>query len=163
MTTLRNVRKHLFIAFSIIAVPTHLMAEEKCLKGAWAGFNQADYKRAIKYSDQCIDNFKKMADREEENLEKLKEPMPQTGTVSQSEKSKIFNRGLLNDVASACYIKGRSAEYLYKKGGTEAKKYKIMAISSYEMTRHYKYARTWDPQGFFWSPSDAAVDRLPLE
>lgn len=160
-------KNHLLMALSIVAViifafPVYLNAEENCLKSAWIEFNKSDYRSAIKYADQCVDNFKKNADREEKRLEKIKEPLPLTGEVSQSEKNKIFNRGLLNDVATAFYVKGRSAEHLYKSGSDEAKKFKQMAISAYKMAIFYKYARTWDSKGFFWAPCDAASDRLPL-
>jgi hypothetical protein len=67
---------------------------------------------------------------------------------------------LLNDVATAYFIKGRSAEYLYEK--TKDKKYKSLAEEAYQAACVLKYGRCWDPQGWFWSPCDAANERLNL-
>jgi hypothetical protein len=139
------------------------IVEEQCLKKAWDAFNGAKYESAIKFAEQCIDNFGKAADRAQEKLESENEPLPPTGKVSGAEKDKIFKRGLLNDVATAYFIKGRSAEYLYKTGGPKSTEYKDMAKEAYEATCRYKHARTWDVKGWFWSPCEAASDRLPLK
>lgn len=138
-------------------------AEEQCVKDAWKAFGNEEYQNAIKFADKCIDDFGKAADREQEKLNKEKEPLPPTGAVSEAEKDKIFKRGILNDVATAYFIKARSSEYLYRKGGSEASAYKEKAKEAYEATCRYKYARTWDPKGWFWSPCEAASDRLPLK
>ncbi len=90
-------------------------AEDQCLKDAWKALSGEKYEEAIKYADKCIDEFAKAAEREQEKLNKDKEPLPPTGAVSDAEKDKIFKRGLLNDVAAAYFIRGRSAEYLYRK------------------------------------------------
>lgn len=139
------------------------VADEQCLKKAWEAFNGVKYESAIKFAEQCIDSFGKTADRAQEKLDNEKEPLPPTGKVSNADKDKIFKRGLLNDVATAYFIKGQSAEYLYKKGGPKSAEYKDMANEAYEATCRYKHARTWDPRGWFWSPCEAASDRLPLK
>lgn len=142
---------------------TSLSAEEQCLKKAWEAFGKEEYQDAIKFADKCIDDLAKAADREQERLNKEKEPLPPTGTVGDAEKDKIFKRGVLNDVAAAYFIKGRSAEYLYRKGGSDASRYKEMAKEAFEATCRYKHGRIWDPQGWFWSPCEAASDRLPVK
>lgn len=141
----------------------NLHAEEQCLKNAWKAYNDKAYQSAIKFADQCIDDFERPAEREQERMNKEKEPEPPTGVVSEEEKKKIFKRGMLNDVATAYFIKGRSAEYLYKKGGPQAQDFKDMAKDAYEATCRFKHGRAWDPQGWFWSPCEAASDRLPLK
>jgi hypothetical protein len=154
----------LMVLLTAMSLPTRsLRAEEQCLKSAWAAFNRSNYLGAIRSADQCINNFGKAADRAQDKLNADNEPMPPTGAVSDAEKNKIFKRGLLNDVATAYFIKGRSAEYLYQKGGPRTSSYKEMAKAAYEATCRYKHARTWDPKGWFWSPCEAASDRLPLK
>lgn len=147
------------ILFSISAVS----AEEKCLKEAWDAFNKKDYEKAISFANECIDNFGKAAYRIQQELDSLKVTLPPTGSVSPAEKDKIFKRGLLNDVATACWIKGRSAEYLYRKADSKKEEYKKMTLNAYKETCKYKHGRTWDPKGWFWSPCEAANDRLPLK
>lgn len=136
--------------------------QEQCLKDAWDAYNSKRYESAIKFANECIDNFGKAAERVQENLKADNEPDPPTGKVSNSEKEKIFNRGVLNDVGTAYFIKGRSAEYLYQKDGNNSSSYKEMAKEAYETACRYKHARTWDTKGWFWSPCQASLDRLPL-
>lgn len=138
-------------------------AQEQCLKDAWDAFNKKDYEKAISFANDCIDNFGKAAYRIQKELDSLKLPLPPTGSVSAAEKDKIFKRGLLNDVATAHWIKGRSAEYLYRQGGPKKEEYKKMAEEAYKETCKYKHGRTWDPKGWFWSPCEVASDRLPLK
>jgi hypothetical protein len=109
-------------------------AEEQCLAEAWKAFASEKYEDAIKHADKCIDDFAKPAEREQEKLSREKEPIPPTGAVNDAEKEKIFKRGVLNDVAAAYFIKGRSAEYLYRKGGPEASAYKEVAKEAYKAT-----------------------------
>lgn len=71
--------------------------------------------------------------------------------MSDQDKQKIFANGLLNDVATCYFIKGKAAEKLVRKD--DAKR-------AYEEAKKLTYARAWDPQGWFWSPSEGASDRL---
>lgn len=118
---------------------------------AWDAFNRGDYERAIGYADQCINEFRGAADREQEQLEKKQTPKPPNGKVSDKEKQIIWGRGLLNDVGTCFYIKGRSLENLGRKND---------ARNAYQSAAKYTYARCWDPNGWFWDPSEAASDRL---
>ena len=142
---------------------SNIFSQEICLKNAWDAFNNKNYLKAIEFSNQCIDDFGRIALRKQKELDSLKIPAPPVGKVNDAEKRAIFERGLLNDVATACWIKGRSAEYLYRKGGKNNEQYKKMAEEAYRETCKYKFGRTWDPQGWFWSPCQSANERLPIE
>ncbi len=120
-------------------------------KQAWDAFNEEDYERAITHADKCINEFRGAADREQKQLEEDHVPLPPKGKVSDQEKEIILARGLLNDVATCFWIKGRSAENL---GRIEDARQAYRAVSK------YPYARCWDPKGWFWAPSEAASDRL---
>ncbi len=120
---------------------------------AWNALNKGDYDGAIAAADKCINEFLGRAMREQEDLEAKKTPLPPTGKVSDQERQAIFARGLLNDVATCLYIKGRSLEAKGQKGE---------AVKVYKATAKYTYARCWDPQGWFWSLSDGASDRLRM-
>ena len=164
---MRKRKRNLSVIFSILSFfilsASALFAEEQCLKNAWDAFNKKDYEKAISFADTCIDNFGKAAYRIQKELDSLKVPLPTTGAVSDAEKDQIFKRGLLNDVATACWIKGRSAEYLFRKGGPKKEEYRKMAEEAYKEACKYKHGRTWDPKGWFWSPCEAASDRLPVK
>ena len=118
---------------------------------AWDAFNKEDFARAIANADKCISEFRGAADRAQHGLDKAGTPPPPTGKVSDEVKTVILSRGLLNDVATCYYIKGRSAQEL---GRHEE------AIGAYRAATKYTYARCWDPKGWFWSPAEAAQDRL---
>jgi tetratricopeptide (TPR) repeat protein len=118
---------------------------------AWDAFNKKDFARAIANADKCISEFRGAADREQNSLEKAGTLSPPTGKVSNEEKTLILSRGLLNDVATCYYIKGRSAQELGRRDE---------AMDAYKAATKYTYARCWDPQGWFWAPAEAAQDRL---
>jgi exonuclease VII small subunit len=141
-----------------------MKSEEQCLKDAWKAYENAAYKKAMEFANKCIDEFRKAADRIQEKLLKEGVAEPPIGKVKdEALKNEIFGRGLLNDVATAYFIKGRSAEHLYRKGGPNSSKLKQVAEEAYKAACKYKHARTWDPKGWFWSPCQAASDRLPLD
>lgn len=135
-------------------------AEEQCLRDAFKTFNQGDYTAAIRFADGCIGNFHQQAERDQVALVAHHEPAPPTGAVSDPDKRKIFARGILNDTAAAYFVKGESANALAKRGGSKAREFRETARAAYEAAKNLTYGRVWDPQGFFWSPSDAAGDRL---
>ncbi len=160
----RRYRIALLLAWMLPMVLTaSSYAQEQCLQDAWDGFNRKGYESAIQAADQCIDDFGKAAARIQAKLEADSIPPPPTGAVSDAEKNKIFKRGLLNDVATAYFVKGRSAEYLYRQGGSNSAAYKEKAEQAFVATCQYKYGRTWDPRGWFWSPCEAATDRLRID
>lgn len=120
---------------------------------AWEAFNKGDYEHATTYAEKCVNEFLGGAERRQLQLEKDRAPLPPTGAVTEQEKETIFANGLLNDVATCLYIKGRSAEALG---------HKDEAIKAYQAAAKYTYARCWDPKGWFWSPSEASLDRLSV-
>jgi hypothetical protein len=149
--------------FFVLILFTKTYSQETCLKNAWEAFNGQRYSRAIEYCNQCIEDFGRIAHRKQKELDSLKIPEPPVGSVSDAEKRAIFNRGLLNDVATAYWVKGRSAEYLYRRGGQHRDNYKQMTEEAYKEACVLKHGRTWDPKGWFWSPCRAAQERLPLD
>jgi hypothetical protein len=114
---------------------------------AWDAFNKKDWMTAIGKADECIKQFRDMADDEQKQLESSKASVP-TGTVSKSEKDQIMKRGPLNDVATCFFIKGQAEEAL----GHTAE-----ARQAYEAAAKYTYARCYDG---FWCPAEGASTRL---
>jgi outer membrane protein assembly factor BamD (BamD/ComL family) len=132
----------------------------KLTNSAWDAYKKHQYKEAIQYSDRCIRKFKAKADDDQQALAKANAPMPPTGSVSKQQKEGIFKRGLLNDVATCFYIKGRSFEDMYRQDKDRDATLRQQAQEAYRATQGYTYARTWDTRGWFWSPSEDATDRL---
>ena len=117
----------------------------------WDAYNKGNYEGAILAADRCIQRFKEEADRGQNELANKHAALPPTGKVSAEQKKAILDNGVLNDVATCYWIKGRSAQKLQRTA---------QAKEAYQSTVKYSYARTWDPNGWFWSPTEDATDRL---
>ena len=129
--------------------PTNSL-NEKAISAAWEALTSGKYEAAITNANVWIDGFHGQATQLQEKLQKEKADLP-TGAVSVDVKEKILENGVLNNVAACYFIKGDAAEKLgriedARKAYTEAKKLTC--------------ARVWDPQGWFWSPAEAAGDKL---
>ena len=152
----------LLLFFLMVFIIPNTKSQETCITNAWKEYNSGNYKNAIKYADQCIDDFGKKALKIQHKLDSLK-ITPEIGAVNDIKKNKIFENGLLNDVSAACFVKGRSAEQIYKQDKMKNKGYKQIAIDAYKLACKYSKGRCWDPKGWFWSPCEGASERLPLE
>ena len=152
-------------AIFVLIINCSVYSQEPCLTKAWDAYNSKNYKSAIEFSEQCIDDFGKDAQTKQQEFDSRKISCPPIGAVSDAEKARIFTNGLLNDVSTACFIKGRAAEYLYKQDKKKNKEYKDIAINAYTLSRQYKCGRTFSNEGagFFWSPNEACEKRLPLD
>jgi hypothetical protein len=119
---------------------------------AWDAFNHHRHEDAISAADRCIQEFKEEADRRQADLKEQKSKQPPVGKVNDNHRKDILGQGVLNDVATCYWIKGRSAELLHR--NDEARE-------DYRATMNYSYARTWDQEKrLFWSPAQDASDRL---
>jgi hypothetical protein len=126
---------------------------ERLTAAAWEEFHKENYLGAITNADKCIDEFLGAANRMQANLEKERKVIA-SGVVSEEHKAQIHSNGLLNDVGTCLFIRGRSLEKLDNKS---------TARKAYETAKGYTYARTWDVDAqLFWSPAEAAADRLEI-
>ncbi len=125
---------------------------------AWGFWDDARYMEAIAVADECIDAFEGQALRDQHALSLDGQPAPITGQPrSKAEMNEILKRGVLNDVAACHFVKGQALERLGQLDD---------AKEEYGNVLHYPHARVWDPGGdstglgYFWSPAQAASDRL---
>jgi hypothetical protein len=138
------------VLFAVRALSIQEPLNVQLTNAAWAAFNKGAHAEAIVAADRCVTEFLGVADREQARLAADKVPSPPVGAVSAAVKATILARGPLNDVATCYWIKGRAAE---ANGQTAAAREAYLAASK------YTYARTWDPQGWFWDPAQDAADR----
>ena len=127
---------------------------------AWGFLDDARYVDAIAVAEECIDAFEGQALRDQQSLSLDGQPAPLTGQPgSKAELNEILKRGVLNDVAACHFVKGQALERLDRLDD---------ARNEYQNVLQYPYARVWDPAGdptglgFFWSPAQAAADRLSV-
>ena len=107
---------------------------------AWKSLQSNDYPSALAYTAKCQDTFKAQA---LEMQKSLKAPAP---------KEAAFTYWALNDVGTCYFIQG---QVLDKQGDKKG------AIAAYKyLVDNLAFAQCWDPQGWFWTPADAAKKRL---
>lgn len=73
---------------------------------AWSAYNAKDWKASIRFADQCMQQFGPVAEQIQTRLESQHAPIPPTGQVSEMERTRLFQNGVLNDVATCAFIKG---------------------------------------------------------
>jgi len=129
----------------------NLPLNAKMANTAWSAFAKPDFNEAMKRAAACVDTFGPLASMEQKKLAADGEPLPPVGTVPEPAKSEILSRGVLNDVGACLFVKAQAAEKL---GRTKE------AQAAYRQLAGLTYARVYDPNGFFWSPADAAAARL---
>jgi tetratricopeptide (TPR) repeat protein len=127
--------------------PHNLLTSE-----AWDALNGGDFPKAIELTDACLQLNLQAARKEQDRLSKQRVSIP-VGKVNDAQKEAIHNNGLLNDVATCAFIKGRSLEKLGNRPG---------AAHAYRVATQLSHGRCWDPQGWFWSPAEASAGRLEI-
>lgn len=144
------------LALSVIAagIPVDAAEEvplnEKETAAAWRALDVKQLQKAIEHADVTIGAFLGDAIKIQERLVKSSATVP-NGSVDSATRARIFANGLLNDVGSCLFIKGKALEGLERRDE---------AVRVYRQLATLTYARTWDPKGWFWSPADAASRRL---
>ena len=107
---------------------------------AWTELGKGNSDLAITYADKCIELYMKEAEKMQKSLKDF---------TAQEDTPKYW---ALNDVGTCLYIK---AQALIKKG----KKKEALAVFK-KLTSKVKYAQCWDPNGWFWKPSEAAKEKM---
>ncbi|HYH65098.1 MAG TPA: hypothetical protein VD866_10430 [Urbifossiella sp.] len=117
---------------------------------AWAALNRRDHAKAIELADKCTAGFRAAAEELENDLARRGVQLP-VGAVGLPARNVVFENGVLNDAATAFFIKGKAAE---GRGGRKT------AVAAYAAAASFPHARCWGESGGFWSPAVAAGDRL---
>jgi hypothetical protein len=118
---------------------------------AWNALDQGNYLKASRLAGRVVAALREDAELQQDSLTLAGAIPPPIGPAIGSEARSTLVRGQLNDVATCLYITGFSAEHL---GDFEAAK------RAYRDAASFTYGRTWNRQGFFWSPSQLATNRL---
>lgn len=110
---------------------------------AWAALNSKRFDDAVVYAKKCVSMYEKQA---VEMQKSLSAPLPT------SDREAVFKLWALNDVGTCLFIMGQSLEKQEKAQE---------ALAAYkQLAETLSFAQSWDPQGWFWKPADAAKGRL---
>jgi hypothetical protein len=140
---------------SIVCAGNVFAQEDRAVmvKNAFDAFNARKYEEAIKIADACADQFGRAARRDQQWIEAGKErPLPAGRADPKTPAARAtFANGVLNDAAACLFVLATSQE---RTGNCRS------ARETYQQLAELTHARTWDPQGWFWAPSDAASDAI---
>lgn len=118
---------------------------------AWGAMDRGDYKTAVIYTNKCIELYKdKALEMQAVMIKKAERDVQQKKPTNQE----IHDNWALNDVGTSYFIKG---EALLKLG---QEKEAVVAYKAVMNQLHH--AKTWDPKGWFWSPAEAANQKVVM-
>lgn len=120
---------------------------------AWGAMDVGAYKDAITYANKCIELF------EGEAVKMQAQMREQAETTADGEKPRkvptndeIFANWALNDVGTSYFIKGEALSNMGKNNDAKVAYKAVM--------NQFNHAKTWDPKGWFWSPAEAASQKI---
>ena len=113
---------------------------------AWNALNAGDWMTAVQYTDKTIELYEEQAKEMQENM---KAEVLNDGKKPAEE---VHANWALNDVGTSYFIRGEAFMQMGKRDE---------ALEAYKaVVNQYYYAQTWDPKGWFWTPSDAATPKV---
>ena len=112
------------------------------IQKAWAALAAKDLEQVLAYVNKTNELYAKKAEEMQKSLTEY----------PWESKEKIFSFWALNDVGTGLFILGQA----YQAAGKDKE-----AIEAYKkLIDQYSYSQCWDPQGWFWKPSEAAQEKL---
>ncbi len=109
---------------------------------AWNALNQSDLEGVLAYTNKCLELY---SDPAKEMQSKLTDYLKGTN-------EEIHALWALNDVSTALFIQGEAYRKADKKDEAKAAYEKLI--------NEYTYGQSWDPQGWFWKPAEAAKEKI---
>ena len=109
---------------------------------AWKALADKDLDAVLVYTNKCLELYQN----------KAKEMQASLTEYPFETKEKVFSYWALNDVGTCLFIQGEA----YRNAGNteEAKKAYGRVVSE------FSFAQCWDPQGWFWKPSEGAQQKI---
>ncbi len=132
-----------FISFSLYAANTYDFGDQKSATlatKAWAALEVKDWAGVEVYTEKCISLYTKSALQQQSELTAI--PLANVANTYWA----------LNDVATCYFIKAK-ALHAQNKVDIARKNAKVPI-------EELSYAQCWDPQGFFWSVTNACNDLI---
>ncbi len=109
---------------------------------AWDALAQKQYDLVYAYTGKCIEQFSQQA------------ADMQAGLTAPAPADTASTYWALNDVGTCLYIRAQA----YEAQGKSKE-----ALADYkELIKTYSFAQTWDPNGWYWRPADAAKQRIKV-
>lgn len=108
----------------------------------WEALAAGQYEHAVKYTERCAALYQDQAKEMQNSL------------TAKPKKDDVHDYWALNDVGTCYYIKGEALMKLSRNSDAKAAYQTVID--------HYGYSQAWDPKGWFWSPADAASQKVAI-
>ncbi len=140
----------------ILLEPPPPLTRSELLTRAWAAYNREDWDHVVELTTNLYDKLEWAANKKQKELLETEVPFPQTGRLgvdlTDADVKRNNSFGLINDVATALYLRGEAQKHLGKME---------QAHADWEKVKTYEHAVTFDLQTQeFWRTSDAASNGL---
>ncbi len=111
---------------------------------AWGALAQGDTQAVLAYTNKCLELYAEQAKKMQDSLTEY----------PAGEKDKIFSFWALNDVATSLFVQGEAFRRANMKNE---------AVEAFKkIVNEYSYGQTWDTNGWFWKPAEAAKEKLAM-
>lgn len=131
-----------FVAFiALFSYAQEGLVSSELIQRAWEAHGRMDIEATFKYTQECIDLYRDVADKQQALLKTLPK-----------NKDEIEANKELNDVATAYFIQAEA--YMRQEKLDEAKRIFQLIIDK------YYYAQAWDPRGWYWQVAEAAKQSI---
>ncbi len=111
---------------------------------AWASLAEGDVEGVLTYTNKVIELYGV----------KAKEMQAGLKDYVKGKNEDIFAMWALNDVATCLFIQGE----VYRRANMKAEAVKVFQT----LVNEYSFGQTWDVNGWFWKPAQAAKEKLAL-
>lgn len=117
---------------------------ETLVKKSWAALAEGDVEAVLAYTNKVMELYAEQAKEMQEGL----------SDYVKGENEEIFGYWALNDVATSLFIQGEA----YRRANMEDE-----AVAAYKkLINDYTYGQTWDVNGWFWKPAEAAKEKMAM-
>ncbi|MGB6222522.1 beta-glucanase precursor [Haloferula sp.] len=110
---------------------------------AWDAFNAERHGDAIGYANKCVELY---------HAEAIKMQQELKAAIPSDKQEEVSKKWALNDVGTCLFILGQALE--------KQDKNKEALAAYLKMVDTVSFAQTWDTNGWFWKPADAAKTRI---
>ncbi len=109
---------------------------------SWKALEAGDLEAVVVYTNKCFELYEKTADEQQASL----------ANFAAGTNDEIAKYWALNDVGTCYFIRGSAFQ---KAAQTEEARKSFQTVLD-----KYRFAQCWDPKGWYWKVTDAAVERL---
>lgn len=142
--------------FIVALLPQSPPTREQLLTRAWKASNSEKWNDVVELTTKLLGDFENAAEMKQKELSEATAPAPKTGRlgsdVSDSDARNNHSRGLVNDVATALFLRGDAMCHLGKTDDARA---------DWAAVTEFPHAVTWDERTKeFWLTKDGAENKL---